>query len=97
MSRQLFWMDAQLSPAFAHWLSKHFQVNAVPVRDLGLLSADDADIFDAARDANAVVVTKDSDFADMVQHLGSPPQIVWLRCGKHQQYAFARGIYRSFS
>jgi predicted nuclease of predicted toxin-antitoxin system len=30
---------------------------------------------------NAVVVTKDSDFVELVHRLGAPPQVVWLTCG----------------
>jgi predicted nuclease of predicted toxin-antitoxin system len=26
-------------------------------------------------------MTKDSDFVDLVERLGSPPQIIWLTCG----------------
>ncbi len=26
-------------------------------------------------------MTKDSDFADLVDRLGKPPQIIWLTCG----------------
>jgi predicted nuclease of predicted toxin-antitoxin system len=26
-------------------------------------------------------MTKDSDFVDLVERLGAPPQIIWLTCG----------------
>src|ERR671933_826011 len=39
------------------------------------------EIFEAARVANAVIMTKDSDFIDLVCRLGTPPQILWLTCG----------------
>lgn len=75
------WLDAHLPPAVAPWVAAAFGVAAVPVRDLGLRHAQDNPIFDAARAAGAVVMTKDSDFADLVQRLGPPPQVLWLRCG----------------
>ncbi len=34
-----------------------------------------------ARTVNAVIMTKDSDFVDLVCRLGTPPQIIWLTCG----------------
>jgi predicted nuclease of predicted toxin-antitoxin system len=34
-----FWVDAQLSPHFAPWLSARFSVPAFSVRDLGLRDA----------------------------------------------------------
>ena len=75
------WLDAHLSPAIAPWLAKTFDVVAVPVRDLGLREALDPPIFAAAKAASVVVMTKDADFAEMVERLGPPPQVLWLRCG----------------
>src|SRR2546430_496274 len=75
------WVDAQLSPAIARWLRDTFGIDAKAVRDLGLRNAEDRDIFDAARGSNAVVLTKDSDFVDLVQQGGAPPQVLWLTCG----------------
>jgi predicted nuclease of predicted toxin-antitoxin system len=75
------WTDAHLSPALAPWLRASFGVEAAPLRELGLRDAEDAKIFAAARAAGAVVLTKDSDFVDLVARHGPPPQIVWLTCG----------------
>ena len=75
------WLDAQLPPALAAWISTTFGISTVPVRDLGLTSAKDAEIFQQARDAGAVVMTKDADFVDLVDRLGSPPQVLWVTCG----------------
>ena len=58
-----------------------FDLDAVAVRDLGLRDAEDEEIFAAAKEAAVVVMTKDSDFVDLLQRLGAPPQVVWLRCG----------------
>lgn len=51
------------------------------MRELGLLGAKDRQIFQAARDAEAVVMTKDSDFLALLDQLGAPPQILWVTCG----------------
>jgi predicted nuclease of predicted toxin-antitoxin system len=48
---------------------------------LALQRAADLEIFQAARAAGAVVMTKDADFAALVNQLGSPPQIVLVTCG----------------
>jgi predicted nuclease of predicted toxin-antitoxin system len=76
-----FWIDAQLSPQLAPWIAEHFDVEAMAVRDLGLRDATDQVIFDAARQAQAIVMTKDRDFVEMVERLGTPPQVVWITCG----------------
>lgn len=75
------WLDAHLPPSIVSWLAATFGVTAAAVRDLGLREAEDAPIFAAARAAGAVVMTKDSDFADLVTRSGPPPQVLWLRCG----------------
>jgi len=76
-----YWIDAQLPPSLAIWLSEQFKVNAIALRDIGLRDAQDDEIFKAARLENAVVITKDSDFVDLVLRLGAPPQILWITCG----------------
>jgi len=75
------WLDAQLSPRLARWVSGEFQINAIPVRDLGLRDSDDETIYHEAAKAGAVVVTKDRDFIDLQFRFGPPPQIIWLTCG----------------
>ncbi|MDP1659398.1 MAG: DUF5615 family PIN-like protein [Methylotenera sp.] len=76
-----YWIDAQLPPSLAAWLAEQFSVNAVALRDIGLRDAEDDEIFKVARLQNAVVITKDSDFVDLVLRLGAPPQILWITCG----------------
>ena len=75
------WIDAQLSPAIAKWLAENFPIQAVALRELGLRDATDRQIFEAAQQAGAVVMTKDSDFVELVERYGPPPQVLWLMCG----------------
>ena len=77
----MIWVDAQLSPALAKWITVEVGQAAQSVRDLGLRHAKDKDIYAAARQANAIVMTKDADFADLVERLGPPPHVIWLTCG----------------
>ncbi|MFH1098032.1 MAG: DUF5615 family PIN-like protein [Candidatus Desantisbacteria bacterium] len=75
------WVNAQLPPAIANWISENFNVEAVAVRELNLREATDLEIFTAARNASAIVMTKDSDFVELVNIHGTPPQVIWLTCG----------------
>jgi predicted nuclease of predicted toxin-antitoxin system len=75
------WIDAQISPALADWMSAQFGVEARALRDLGLRNATDREIFFAARAADAVLVTKDSDFVRLVELHGAPPRVLWLTIG----------------
>ncbi len=77
----MVWIDAQLSPALAHWITETFGVEAVALRDIGLRDATDKQIWLAARQVNAVVMTKDSNFVTLLETHGPPPQILWITCG----------------
>ncbi len=77
------WLDAQLSPSIATWMSDAFDIEeALAVQlDPELRAAPDTDIFDAAKEAGAIVMTKDRDFVDLLERLGPPPQVIWVTCG----------------
>jgi predicted nuclease of predicted toxin-antitoxin system len=93
------WLDAQLSPALAAWIAATFGVDCHAVRDLGLRDAKDSLIFQAARAAEATVMTKDSDFVELLTRLGSPPKMLWLTCGNtsnaHLRHLLSRLLPRA--
>ena len=62
-------------------MRENFQIDAQAVRDLGLRDAKDHVIFEAARTANAIIMSKDEDFRLLVERLGPPPQVLWVTCG----------------
>ncbi|MEH1832162.1 MAG: DUF5615 family PIN-like protein [Nostoc sp.] len=75
------WVDAHLSPTIASWITITFGITALALRDVGPRDAEDPEIFEAARAKGIIFMTKDSDFADLVDCFGSPPQVIWLTCG----------------
>lgn len=77
----IIWLDAQLSPSLAVWITLRFAIETIPVRDLNLREAEDEAIFRAATTQGVVVMTKDDDFVRLLERHGPPPQITWLRCG----------------
>ena len=82
------WLDAQLPPALADWINQQgLALEATPVRDLGLRDALDPEIFEAAREAKALVMTKDRDFINLLEQNGPPPQVIWLRTGNSSNQA----------
>jgi len=75
-----FVVDAQLPPALARALREAgYDVQAV--RELGLGEAEDDVIWDYALTNQAVIVTKDQDFADRLLSGRTAPIIIWLRIG----------------
>ena len=76
------WVDAQLPPSLARWLSATHPVHAQHVQAVDQLATDDPAIFAAARAGGAdIVITKDEDFVQLVERRGPPPQVVWITCG----------------
>ncbi len=76
-----FWIDAQLPPALAPWLAATFGVEAYFVQRLGYRDPTDKAIFEAARAAKAIVITKDSNFVGFLELHGPPPQVLWITLG----------------
>lgn len=76
------WVDAQLSPSIAAWINRTFNdIEAESVRALGLRDATDLEIFDNAKKADAVVMSKDDDFIQLIEQRGTPPMLIWVTCG----------------
>ncbi len=92
----IFWLDAQLSPYLALWRSSEFDVEAKPIRELGLRDAGDREIFMAAREAGAVVLTKDKDFVRLIEQLGPPPQVMWLTIGNTSNARLKEVLSKNF-
>ena len=72
--------DHNLSPRLIQLLSDVF-ADSVHVRDLGLESAPDSDVWDFARANHLTIVSKDSDFHQRSLLEGFPPKAVWIRRG----------------
>ena len=74
-------IDAQLSPYLAVWIEENFAVKTLSASFLGLHLAEDKAIFDYARKTEAIVMTKDEDFVQLLHRFGPPPKIIWVTCG----------------
>lgn len=49
----IIWVDAQLPPAIAVWISENSDAQALAVREVGLRDASDRQIFLAAKEAGS--------------------------------------------
>ena len=88
-----FLVDAQLSPGLARWLADQGH-SAQHVNDVGLAGAEDSVIWNHALGVNAIIVTKDEDFAERTARTAVGPVIVWLRIGNATNRAFSNGWNR---
>ena len=84
------------SPALAPWLSERFGVQAFSVQQLGYRDAADAQIFEAARTAGAVIMTKDSDFLRLLEQHGPPPAVLWVTVGNTSNARMREVLERTF-
>ena len=64
-------------------------------RQLHLDEADDRAIWQFAKDNGFTIVSLDSDFADMAALYGSPPKVIWLRCGNQPNDAIEKLFRRN--
>ena len=90
------WVDAQLSPAIARWMSAELGVEATALRDIGLREAKDPEIFERARIADVVVFTKDQDFLELLRRRGPPPKILWFSAGNSSNEKVRSMLTRSW-
>jgi len=81
-----FLVDAQLPPALARLLREHGHTSE-HVTEIGLADAPDRDIWQYALERDAVIVTKDEDFADLVATGREAPPVVWVRTGNSRRAA----------
>jgi len=72
--------DQNLSYKLARSLSDEFPGSA-HVRDLGLASALDTEVWEYARQFGFTIVSKDTDFSQRGFLFGPPPKVVWIRLG----------------
>src|SRR5271154_2865337 len=72
--------DHNLSHKLVRRLADIFP-DSTQTRLLNFSTADDSIIWQHAKANGFVVVTLDKDFADLALQRGTPPKIIWLRCG----------------
>lgn len=92
----IVWIDAQLSPTLAPSLAERFGVQAFSAKYRGYRDAEDPEIFRAAREAGAVVMTKDSDFLNLLEQHGAPPQALWGSLGNTSNARMRATLERNF-
>jgi predicted nuclease of predicted toxin-antitoxin system len=85
-----FLIDAQLPQSLTKFLTAVGH-KAEHVADIQLLAAPDQEIWAYAKAANAIIITKDSDFAALTT-LSDKPQVVWIRFGNTRKAALEKQL-----
>ncbi|MEA5467700.1 DUF5615 family PIN-like protein [Spirulina sp. 06S082] len=77
---KLLLFDQNLSPRLVNRLADLYP-GSIHIDSLGLGTANDRKIWEYAKIHSFTIVTKDSDFSELVLLLGIPPKVVWIRRG----------------
>ena len=81
--------DENLSPFLCKRLADVLP-DSIHVRDVGLQSAADSEIWEYARTQGLTIVTKDTDFNSLAFLIGFPPKIVLIQLGNASTSAIER-------
>ncbi len=73
-------------------MNRKFEIEAAHLIELGMAGSKDEAIFHAARLADAIVVTKDSDFVLLLERHGPPPKILWVTLGNVRNRELAQAL-----
>ena len=72
--------DQNLPSRFTYSLSDLF-AESQHLKLIGIAAADDQTVWNYAKENGYTIISKDSDFHQMSFLYGSPPKVIWLRCG----------------
>lgn len=75
-----------MPPALAAWLRSQGH-DAVHLLEIGLLESPDSAIWDYAASNSATMISKDEDFAQLVDTNPAGPALVWIRYGNLRKRA----------
>jgi predicted nuclease of predicted toxin-antitoxin system len=94
-----FWIDMNLPPVMAIWLTEGFGVKAKTFKELGFDIKGDAEIFRIAKSQPFVVVitTKDIDFVYLSEDIGPLPKVLYLNTGNISNKQLKKIVEESFA
>jgi predicted nuclease of predicted toxin-antitoxin system len=76
------WLDAQLSPIIAKWMAEYTGLTVKSSYSLQLNNLSDTVIYNMAKaTGNVILISKDADFDELVNRLGSPPKLIVIKKG----------------
>ena len=76
------WLDTHISPAIAKWMAEHTGLTVKSSYILTFNELDDVVIYQKAKEYGKVIlISKDTDFAELISRLGSPPKLINLKIG----------------
>ncbi len=76
------WIDTHISPIISKWMKEAFGWDVKSFYSLRLNNDDDEAIFQKAKQkGNVIIISKDSDFPNLLNRLGEPPKLIMVNLG----------------
>ena len=76
------WLDVNISPVIAKWMAEYTGFSVKSSYSLGFQTLDDLAIYKKAKENEFIIlVSKDTDFPEMITRLGAPPKLIYLKFG----------------
>ena len=76
------WLDNNVAPIIGKWLKDEFGLNVKSAFSLQMQTASDIDMYlKAKEEGNIILISKDSDIADLINRHGSPPKLINIKIG----------------
>lgn len=76
------WLDSNISPIIAKWMKDETGWNVKSSFILNHSNLSDLEIFKSAKENGKVIlISKDTDFPDLISRLGAPPKLVFIQTG----------------
>ena len=76
------WIDTHISPIIAKWLKDETGWDVKSFYILGLNDAADEMIFNSAKNhGKVIIISKDSDFPNLIDKFGDPPKLIMINLG----------------
>lgn len=76
------WLDVNLSPAIAKWMKEFTGLNIKSSYILLFQTLSNLEIYQRAKEiGNVILISKDTDFPELISRLGSPPKLINLKTG----------------
>ena len=76
------WVDVHISPVIAKWIKEFTNEEVKSAYVLSIQNLIDLDVYRKAKSSGKVIiVSKDSDFPELISRLGAPPKLISIRKG----------------
>jgi len=88
------WLDTQLSPIIAKWLAEYTGFSVKSSYSLQSNTLTDLEIYHRAQAfGKVIIISKDADFPELINRLGSPPKLIVVKkgnCDNREMWEFIR-------